>query len=128
MRSAKKHPRASPAGTRPNDPISGTGAHVAKMPADTSPRAAGASTAACDTSSENPLNRTVNATITYTGTSRPKNRRAGMRDTAATAANSSAHNAMPAHERTRNSVTEYAASSTIFTRASHACTGEVPGM
>ena len=39
-----------------------------------------------------------------------------------------AHSPKPIQERTKNSVTEYAASSTIFTRASHACTAEVPGM
>ena len=128
IRTAKKKPRASPAGTNPNDPISATGSHVASTPADTSPKAGGAALAACPTSSENPLNSTVNATITYTGTSKPKNRRAGMRDAVATATNSKAHSPKPIQERTKNNVTEYAASSTIFTRASHACTGEVPGM
>ena len=34
----------------------------------------------------------------------------------------------PRRKDAKNSVTEYAASSTIFTRASHACTAEVPGM
>ena len=128
MRTAKKRPRASPAGTSPNDPISATGSHAASTPADTSPKASGAALAACPTSSENPLNSTVNATITYTGTSKPKNRRAGMRDAVATVTNSKAHSPKPIQERTKNSVTEYAASSTIFTRASHACTAEVPGM
>ena len=49
-----------------------------------------------------------------------------MPDEAAADANSAAHSTSPAHVSTRNSVTEYAASSTIFTRASQACTGEVP--
>ena len=74
------------------------------------------------------MNTTANAASTYTGTSSAKNRRRGMRDETAAAANSAPHSTSPDHVSTRNNVTEYIASSTIFTRASHAWIGEVPGM
>ena len=128
MRTAKKHPRARPAGTRPNDPTSATGGRLPKSPGSCPSKGGAAPGAAWPTSKANPLNTTANAASTYTGTSSAKNRRRGMRDETAAAANSAPHSTSPDHVSTRNNVTEYIASSTIFTRASHAWIGEVPGM
>ena len=127
MRAAKKHPRARPAGTRPNDPTSATGGRLPKGPGSCPSKGGGAPGAAWPTSKANPLNTTANAASTYTGTSSAKNRRGECATKPPPPRTARRTATSPAHVSTRNSVTEYAASSTIFTRASHAWIGRGSG-